>query len=82
MSEIDRILSEYGLTRANATAYIDTVIRKNMSQAAEEIGVSTDTVHRYKRAFARMSEEERALLITSLFDERWRELVRLQAEKD
>lgn len=76
MTEIDNILSKYGLTRANAAAYIDAVIRMNMSQAAEEIGVSTDTVHRYKRAFAKMTEEERALLITSLFDERWRELVR------
>lgn len=76
MSDIDRILSSYGLTRPNATAYIDAVIRMNMSQAAEEIGVSTDTVHRYKRAFAEMTAEERALLITALFDERWRELVR------
>lgn len=74
--DVDRLLSEYGLTGANATRYIDAVIRMNMTKAAAEIDVSTDTVHRYKRAFANMSAEERAYLITALFDERWRELVR------
>lgn len=80
MGELDRILSKHGLTRANTVNYIDAVIRMNMSRASAEIGVSTDTVHRYKRAFANMTAEERAFLITTLFDERWRELVRIGNE--
>lgn len=47
-----------------------------MLQTSEEVGVLADTVLRNKRAFAEMSEEERALLLSTLFDEKWRELVR------
>jgi hypothetical protein len=76
MTELDELLSDYGLIRENAVEYIDAVIRMNMSQAADEMGVSTDTVHRYKRAFADMTEEERAFILVSLFGERHRELTR------
>lgn len=38
-------------------------------------GSARKTVENYVKAFAEMSEEERAFLIASLFDERWRELV-------
>lgn len=74
--ELDDLLSKYGLTRDNTIAYLDTVIRMNMSQTADELNVSTDTVHRYKRAFKEMSQEERAYIIASLFDEKHREIIR------
>lgn len=70
MTDLDDLLSRHGLTRDTTTAYIDAVIRMNMSQTAAELDVSTDTVHRYKRALARMTEEERAFLIATLFQEK------------
>jgi predicted XRE-type DNA-binding protein len=48
----------------------------NQTECAEVIGVTRPTVNRFKKAFAGMNEEERAFLIASLFDERWREMVR------
>lgn len=74
--KLDDLLSKYGLTRDNTVAYIDAVIRMNMSQAADQLNVSTDTVHRYKRAFRDMDKEERAFIIATLFDESHRELTR------
>lgn len=77
MTDVDELLSKYGLTRDNATEYIDAVIRMNLTQSAKEIGVSTDTVHRYKRAFRQMESEERAYLIATLFNEKHRDLLRI-----
>lgn len=64
--EVEQVLEKYGLTRGTVTAYIDAVIRMNMSQTADEIDVSTDTAHRYKRAFQEMTPVERTLVIASL----------------
>lgn len=75
MTTVDEILSKYSMTREKATAYIDAIIRMNQTAAAEETDVHRKTIENYKRRFAEMSEEERALLLASLFDERWRELV-------
>lgn len=63
------------MTRDNAVAYIDAIVRKNQTETAEETGLTRQTVNRYKKAFAAMDAEERAYLIVSLFDERWRGLV-------
>lgn len=71
--EPDQILSKYSLTRENAAAYIDTITRKNQSQTAEEIGVSRDTISRYKREFSEMTDEERAQVIASLIQEKFLE---------
>jgi len=68
--DVDEILEDHGLTRDNALAYIDAITRMNQSQAAEEINVSTDTIHRYKREFSRMDEHDRALVIATLFHEK------------
>ena len=63
---LDQILEKYGLTRRTTTEYIDAITRLNQTQTAEELGVSRDTVNRYKNAFAEMSAQERSLLIASL----------------
>lgn len=76
VTAVDELLSSYGLTRDNAVAYINAIVRSNQSETAAEIGVSRPTINRYKNAFREMHEEERAFLIASLFDERWRELLR------
>lgn len=64
---VDEILSKYGLTRDTAQQYIDGVVRLNRSQTADELNMSNDTVHRYKRAFNQMSQRERTILIAQLF---------------
>jgi len=71
MSEVERILDQYGLTRDTAADYIDAIVRQNQTQTAAEIGVSGDTVHRYKRAFRAMSEAERSFLLFTLLAERY-----------
>lgn len=75
MTKVDELLSKYSLTREDARAYIDAIVRLNQSQTADEIDVHRKTVENYKNRFAEMNEEERTFLIASLFDERWRELV-------
>lgn len=64
--EVDRILNKYDLPKDNAARYIDAITRMNQSETAEEIGVSRQTVNRYKNVFAEMSQRERTLLIASL----------------
>lgn len=64
--EVDQILEKHGLARDTAQQYIDAITRLNQTQAAEEIDVSRDTIHRYKRAFQEMTPIERAQLIASL----------------
>lgn len=67
---VEQILEEYGLTRETATQYIDAITRMNQSQAAEALGVSRDTIHRYKNAFGEMTRIERIQLIASLTHDR------------
>lgn len=75
MAKVDDLLSKYSLTREDARAYIDAIVRLNQSQTADEIDVHRKTVENYKNRFTEMSEEERAFLIAALFDERHRELL-------
>lgn len=75
MTTVDDLLEQHSMTRDNAVAYIDAIVRKNQTETADETGLTRQTVNRYKKAFAQMDAEERAFLIASLFDERWRELV-------
>lgn len=64
--EVDDILKKYGLTNKTATQYIDAITCMNQTQAAEEIGVSRETIHRYKKAFDKMNPVERSQLIATL----------------
>jgi DNA-binding XRE family transcriptional regulator len=64
--EVDKLLKKYSLTRDTATQYIDAITRKNQTQTAEELGVSRDTVNRYKNAFREMTRIERSLIIATL----------------
>lgn len=74
----DAILDKYGLTRDTVTQYIDAITRLNQTETAEKLGVSRDTIHRYKNAFQEMSDQERALVIASLQQNR---LLEKAAEK-
>ncbi len=64
--EVDDILEKYGLNPETATEYIDSITRLNQTDTAQEIGVSRDTVNRYKNAFAQMNKQERLQLIAGL----------------
>jgi predicted DNA-binding protein (UPF0251 family) len=75
VTKVDELLDEYSLTRENARAYVDAIVRLNQTKAADEMGVHRKTVENYKNRFAEMSEEERAFVIAALFDERHRELL-------
>lgn len=75
MTKVDELLEQYSLTRENARAFVDAIVRLNQTKAAEEIGVHRKTVENYKKSFQEMTEEERAFLIAALFDERQRELL-------
>jgi len=70
MTRLEEILTKYSLTRENTTQYIDAVLRMNRTEAANEIDVSTDTIHRYKRAFEQMNTQERLFLISTLTQEK------------
>jgi DNA-binding XRE family transcriptional regulator len=60
------VLSKYSLSEETAAGYIDAITRSNQTQTAEELGVSRDTINRYKNAFNEMKPEERLLLISAL----------------
>jgi len=75
MTDLDDLLSSYGLTRDTAIAYIDAIVRSNQTETADELNVSRDTVNRYKKAFREMSGEERAFIISVLFTERYHALL-------
>lgn len=75
MTDVDDLLARHGLTRDTAAAYIDAIVRMNQTEAADDIELSRPTINRYKNEFDDMTAEERAFLIATLFDERWRELV-------
>jgi predicted DNA-binding protein (UPF0251 family) len=64
--KVDDILDENSLDREIASQYIDAITRSNQSEAADEIGVSRQTIQRYKTAFNDMTQRERALVITNL----------------
>jgi ACT domain-containing protein len=68
--DVDKILNRYNLERKNATKYIDSITKLNQSDTAKEIGVSRQTVSRYKDAFKEMTDSERTLLIASLTQEK------------
>jgi len=66
---LDDVLSKYSLTPETAARYVDIITHKNQTDTAEEIGVSRDTVNRYKKAFDRMKTHERLLVISTLAQE-------------
>jgi DNA-binding XRE family transcriptional regulator len=66
MEGIEQVLKKYSLSRETAQKYIDGITRLNQTQTAEEIGVSRDTINRYKKAFQKMTPLERSLLISTL----------------
>jgi len=64
--EADDILDRYSLDRDLTAQYIDAITYLNQSETAKAIGVSRQTVNRYKNAFQNMDAQERLLLIASL----------------
>lgn len=70
MTKVDETLEKYSLTRENVVAYIDAIVRSNQTETAEAMGVSRDTVNRYKKAFGLMSEQERLLVVSTLTQEK------------
>lgn len=62
----EEVLSRYSLTQEVAAQYIEAITRMNQTEAAETLGVSRDTINRYKNAFAEMQPRERLLLISTL----------------
>ena len=64
------ILEKYGLSRETAVNYIDAITQMNQTLTAEEIGVSRDTINRYKNTFSNMKSQERLLLISTLTQEK------------
>lgn len=70
MTKVDETLEKYSLTRENVVAYIDAIVRSNQTDTAEAMGVSRDTVNRYKKTFGSMSEQERLLVVSALTQEK------------
>lgn len=68
--DVDAILDRYNLTKDYARSYIDAIAHLNQSQAAEEAGISRETVRKYKNAFHKMTDTERAAVISALAHER------------
>ncbi|MFB6190266.1 MAG: hypothetical protein ABEJ91_01715 [Candidatus Nanohaloarchaea archaeon] len=64
--DVDQILQKYGLTKDTTQKYIDAITRLNQTETAQEIDVSRETINRYKKAFSRMTTQERSQLIASL----------------
>jgi len=75
MAQAEDLLSEHGLDRDIAIAYIDAAIRQGPSEVADEVQLPQQTVDRCRAAFESMGVEERVHLIASLFDEWRQELV-------
>lgn len=75
MDSIDKILTEYQLRRETAAKIITNSMRFNWVDLADEIGVSEDTVHNYRRAFLEMSEAERLRVTAVLAHDRFAEVV-------
>lgn len=73
MSLVDDLLAKYSLKRETAEDYVDAIVRMNQSASAEEIGVSRETVRKYKNRFEQMQPTERAVLISELMRERYHE---------
>jgi predicted DNA-binding protein (UPF0251 family) len=67
--DVDKILDRYNLTKDYARSYIDVIVHLNQSQAAEEAGISRETVRKYKKAFHQMTDTERAAVISALAQE-------------
>ncbi len=71
VSDVEEILSRYGLDREMAMEYVDAIVRMNQSEAADEVDVSRMTIQRYKEKFGEMRESERAFLISYLSAEKY-----------
>ena len=67
---VDDILEQYNLTRETTAQYIEAIVHLNQSDTADEIGVSRQTINRYKTAFNQMTSQERLTVITALAQER------------
>jgi hypothetical protein len=78
VTAVDDLLSEHGLDRDIAIAYIDAAIRRGQSKVADEVKLPQQTVERCREAFASMGVEERAELIASLFGE-WQDVIPQQS---
>lgn len=75
LKSVDQILRDHGLTRENAKQYIYLAPAYNRQDIAEDIELSQETVHRYKREFQEMDAVNRSRVISELGTELFNELV-------
>lgn len=68
--DVERVLGRYDLDRETVKRYVEAITYLNQTEAAEEIGVSRQTIHRLKKTFQKMKPQERTLLIASLLQEK------------
>lgn len=66
---------EYGLTPENAAKFVLLSPAYNRKELAEEMEISVDTAHRYRRAFQEMDIMERASIIGALAIDKYDEIV-------
>lgn len=74
LKSVDQILRDHGLTRENAKQYICRSPAYNRQDIAEDMELSQETVHRYKREFQEMDAVTRSRIIGELGTELHREL--------
>jgi hypothetical protein len=73
--KVDQILSKYGLDRRLAQDYLKNVVYLNQTETADAMGVSRQTVQRYKEKIGEMTQGERVYLLAQLGEESLMELV-------
>lgn len=75
MTSVDELLIKYGFRKKNREKvkhFIDSIVRQNQVETAEEVGVSKNTIASWKKKLGEMTEKERAFLIYNLMDEKYR----------
>ena len=71
---VDQIIKEHGLTRENAKQFVLLSPAFNRKALADEMEISEDTAHRYRRAFREMDVADRARVVAALAAEMRNEL--------
>lgn len=65
-ASVDQVLRDHGLTRENAKLFVLYSPAYNRKELAEEMAISVDTAHRYRRAFREMNIVDRARVVAVL----------------
>lgn len=69
-ASVDQVLRDHGLTRENAKQFVLLSPAFNRKALADEMEISEDTAHRYRRAFREMDVADRARVVAALAAER------------